>query len=115
VVCFDKVKDKWKIYYTERGMKGEIFFSSNDIDDVMKYYKEYILKMDHWHLIVFTRSKEIINNYKKVLEENKIRIIQNDIPSYKSSGDRVFRLFVINKDIFKVKELFKIVPYCDKE
>jgi hypothetical protein len=30
-VCFDKVKDKWEIYYTERGMKGEIFFSSNDI------------------------------------------------------------------------------------
>ena len=47
--------------------------------------------------------------------EHAIRVIQNDIPHYSKTDDRVYRLFIVNKDIFKANELFDIIPLCDQD
>jgi short-subunit dehydrogenase len=68
------------------------------------------MRMEHWHLILITRSSERFNEYKNILEKNGIKTIQNDIPAYKSKDDYVLRLFVKNKDIFAAKKLFEDIP-----
>jgi hypothetical protein len=115
VVCLNNDGGKWEIYYTERGIKGEIIYSTVDLNEAINYYRNYIKKITHLHIICFTRYNEIMNNYKKILVNNKIEIIENNIPSYKFYGDYIFRLFVKNKDIFKARELFENIPYYDNE
>ena len=113
VVCLDNIAGKWEIYYIEKGSKGKIYFSTNDFDSAIDYYKNYINGIEHWHLVVFTRSKEIIDSYKNNFADNNIKTIENNIPTYKNVGDIVFRLFVNKKDIFLAKKLFKDIPYYD--
>jgi hypothetical protein len=116
VICLDKNGEKWEVYYTERDIKGEIIYSTLDVDEAINYYRDYIIKhITHLHLICFTRSNEIMNNYKSIIENIGIKIIQNDIPSYKFSGDYIYRIFVKNKDIFKIKNLLEEIPYYDNE
>ncbi|MDR3093438.1 MAG: hypothetical protein LBU62_02200, partial [Bacteroidales bacterium] len=107
------VEGNWKIYYTERGNDDDPIYSTYDIDDAIKYYKNYIINEEHWHLIIITRSIEKMNEYRSILELNGIKIIQNDMPDYSKKDDRVFRLFVTNKDIFRAEKLFKKIPYSD--
>lgn len=115
VHCLGFNNPNWEVYYIERGQKSEPIFSSTNEEDAIKFYTDFVSKIEHWHLIAFTRSSEILNDFKSKLESKNIRTIQNDIPNYKTAGDRVYRLFVVNKDIFIAKDIFDGVPYFDKE
>jgi hypothetical protein len=113
VFCLNNNKKKWEVYYSERGRNEKPIYSTYDLDEAIDYYKNYIMNMEHWHLIIITRSNDKNNEYKIVLENNGIKVIQNDIPAYKSKDDYVFRLFVKNKDIFEAKKLFENIPNYD--
>ena len=104
----------WEVYYIERGKRSVAFFSTTDKDEAISFYYDYVMKIEHWHIVVFSRSIEIFNYYKKELEQYGIRTIQNDIPAYQRSGDHVYRLFVTNKDIFTAKEKLENIPYIDE-
>jgi len=113
VFCLNKQNGTWIIFYTERGKNEDPIYLTNDLDEVINYYKNYIMKIDHWHLIISTRSYEKIIEYKKVLEKSNIKTIENNIPAYKSKNDYVYRLFVLNKSIFEAKKIFDNIPYND--
>ncbi len=115
VHCLGFTNPNWEVYYIERGQKSEPIFSSTNEEEAIKFYTDFVSRIEHWHLITFTRSAEILNDFKSKLESKNIRTIQNDIPSYKAVGDKVYRLFVVNKDIFTAKEIFKDVPCFDKD
>jgi len=115
VHCLDFNDPNWEVYYMERGQKSEPIFSSTNEEEAIKFYTDFVSRIQHWHLIAFTRSAEILHDIKSKLESKNIRTIQNDIPSYKVVGDRVYRLFVVNKDIFIAKDLFDFVPYFDED
>ncbi len=105
----------WEVYYTERGVKSDPLFSTRDKDVAIKYYLDHVLSIEHWHLVAFTRSSEILDSYRHQLEAAGLRTIQNDIPSYAVRGDRVLRLFVTNKDIFRAREILEVVPHVDDD
>jgi hypothetical protein len=107
--------DKWEVYYSERGQRSSLIFATSSEAEAIEYYYEHVIKQEHWHLVVFTRSPDVFNSCKIVLEKNNVKIIQNDIPNYSKSDDRVFRLFVTNKDIFVAQKLLEIVPYYDED
>ena len=113
VECLGLQNGIWEVYYIERGQKSNPSFTSTDKEEAINYYHDYILGKQHWHLIAFTRSFEKFDSYKTELENNGIKIIQNDIPDYKFTGDRVYRLFVTNMDIFKAEKILKKVLYFD--
>ncbi|MBK6833594.1 MAG: SPOR domain-containing protein [Bacteroidetes bacterium] len=115
VHCLGFNNPNWEVYYIERGQKSEPIFSSTNEEEAIRFYADFVSRIEHWHLITFTRSAEILNDFKSKLESKNIRTIQNDIPSYKAVGDKVYRLFVVNKDIFTAKEIFKDVPCFDKD
>ena len=105
----------WEVYYIERGKKSQPIFSTTDKNAAIKYYTDFVSKIEHWHLIAFTRSSEIFNDFKCELEKLNIQTIQNDIPHYKVKNDRVYRLFVVNKDIFIAKAHIEDIPYFDSD
>ena len=115
VHCLGFNNVNWELYYVERGQKSEPIFSSTNEEEAIKFYTDFVSRIEHWHLIAFTRSAEILNDFKSKLESKNIRTIQNDIPNYKIAGDRVYRLFVVNKDIFIAKGIFDEVPYFDED
>jgi hypothetical protein len=115
VFCIEEDHGRWEIYYSERGHKREVLLSTPDLDEAIGRYRTCIHNIEHWHLIAFTRSKKIFNDYKKILKENGLSVIRNDIPSYSAKNDRVFRLFVKNTDIFRARELFDELPYYDED
>ncbi|ASB50427.1 hypothetical protein [Alkalitalea saponilacus] len=115
VECLGLHNGIWEVYYIERGQKSKPSFTTTEKDKAIKYYHDYILGQEHWHIIAFTRSLEKFDSYKTELENNGVKIIQNDIPDFKFTGDRVYRLYVTNMDIFKAKKIFKEIPYFDRE
>lgn len=106
---------KWEVSYYERGRVAETLFSSTDKEEAIQYYHDFVMKIQHWHLAVFTRSFDVFTSCRFTLESHGIRTIQNDIPDYAAEKDHVYRLFVVNKGVFKAKEVLKAVPYIDED
>ena len=115
VHCLGKIGQEWAVYYVERGQKSSPIFSSPSQEEAIKYYHTFVSDTKHWHMVVFTRSDEIVEKYREALNQRNIEVKQNDIPHYSKTNDRVYRLFVVNKDIFKVRELFDVVPFYDAD
>ncbi|EDP96151.1 hypothetical protein U8527_14665 [Kordia algicida OT-1] len=97
----------WEVFYIERGQKGKILFASPNKQEAIEFYKNHVYGIKHQHLVLATRSKQKVADIKVLLTENNIEFWQNDIPSYSKIGDRMYRIFVFNKDVFKVKKLQK--------
>ncbi|AWH84709.1 hypothetical protein HYN59_06055 [Flavobacterium album] len=104
---------RWEVRYYERGQAGETLFSTADMDEAIKYYYNYVMSIQHRHLIAFSRSQSIVAKYKARLEAHGITTVEYTIPNYSAADDPVYGLVVINKDIFKARELFGTVPYID--
>lgn len=115
VHCLGLENNLWTVYYIERGHKSEPIFSSNSKSEAIEFYSDFVSKIEHWHIIVFTRSEKILNDYKQKLELNNIRTIENNIPSFNTIDDKVYRLFVVNKGIVLAKNLFPEIPYFDQD
>ncbi|MGX7688158.1 hypothetical protein ACWA1C_13425 [Flectobacillus roseus] len=115
VHCLGFDNQIWTVYYIERGQKSNPIFSTNDKDAAIKFYSDVVSTIEHWHLIAFTRSTQILSDYKQTLEKMNVKTIQNDIPDFSKSGDRVYRLFVVNRDIFVAKEQLDNIPYFDND
>lgn len=106
---------KWEVAYTERGKRNNPMFSTADKQEAIRYYYDHVIGQQHWHLVVFTRAATTAEFYKAKLESLNLKVIQNDIPHYAAMKDRVFRLFVVNKDIFTAKEKLTDIPYVDED
>ncbi|MBK8521968.1 MAG: hypothetical protein IPL54_14240 [Chitinophagaceae bacterium] len=115
VYCLGFDNQNWSVYYIERGQKSKPVFTTQDKMDAINFYTDFVSNIEHWHLVVFTRSTRVFNNYKQKLEILNIRTIQNDIPAMSFAGDIVHRLFVVNKDIFSAKSACNDLPYFDND
>ena len=104
----------WEVSYIERGKKRAPTFSSPDKNDAINFYRKHVYKIKHHHVAVLTRSKQKATNVMNLLEDNNIEFWQNDMPNYKSVGDIVYRVFVFNKDIFRINELDNALPLIEK-
>ncbi len=105
---------KWEISYIERGKKSTPTFSSQNKKVAIDFYKKHVYSIKHHHLAVLTRSEEKATEIKMLLDTNNIEFWQNDILSYAETRNKVYRLFVFNKDIFRIKKLGKSLPLIEK-
>lgn len=110
--CFDGI---WEVYYKERGQKSIVSFSTPDMQKAIEFYRDRISGIQHWHLIAFTRLEAFMLDYKQKMESLNIKTIQNDIPNYRKQGDYVYRIFVVNGDIFKAKKIYPDLPLMDDD
>jgi len=109
VFCLDYISEKWKIYYTERGVISYTILETDDLEEAMMVYKKQISSFDHDHCVAFVRTQEQLDAIKAVLDENDIENFQNNIPETVYQKE-IFRLFVKNEAIFQVEKLFGKLP-----
>jgi hypothetical protein len=57
VFCLNLKNGKWQVNYTERGIDEKQIYSTYDLDDAINFYKNYIMNIEHWHLIIITKTK----------------------------------------------------------
>ncbi len=62
-----------------------------------------------------TRNKHKLNEFKDLFNKKNIEYSQNNIPHYNEKNDKVYRLFVYGKDIFKIKKLNNSLPFLDDD
>jgi len=104
----------WEICYTERGQKNRPLFSSTNKKEAIDYYRKHVASIKHHHLAAFTRSMKKIEEIKILLGNNSIEYWQNDVSSYTEIGDTVYRIFVFNKDIYRIKDIDRSLPLIEK-
>ena len=112
VLCLDFINNKWKVYYTERGIVSSPDLETDDLDKAINFYREKILASDYSHCIVFAKNQKKIDEFKRVLDDNSINSITKALPAC-LFGEPVFQLLVLNEDIFEAGKLFEKLPYRD--
>ena len=102
--CLDKKGNEWVIFYSERGCDSEPIFRSKSENNACEYFFNYVKKQDHWHIVGLFKKEEEAKELEGKINAIGIKPIRNDIPAYKTANDPRFRVFVVGKDIFKVRE-----------
>lgn len=113
VYCLENQNGVWKVFYTEREQDQPAFYESMDEAEACEYFFHYITtNMRYDHLVGFFRAEA----NAQALEE---RLAQYGIPSHR---DKIpfggwaaprFRVFVVGKDIFRVREFLTEIPLKD--
>lgn len=110
VYCLSENHGKWAICYTVRGsISKPIYESRNEAEACEFYYKE-IMNIEHWHNVGFFENNESALKLQQELEAVGIKAIRNDMPPLKAGGPKIRRVFVVGKDIFKVKGMYASLP-----
>lgn len=102
--CLDKRGTRWEVFYSERGDDSEPIFSSESEEDACEFFFNHIMKQQHWHIVGFFKSETEARELESKLVSIGVKPIRNDIPAYKTAHDPRYRVFVVGKDIFKVRE-----------
>lgn len=104
--CLDKTGNEWIIFYSERGNDSKPIFTSENEKEACKFFYNYVLKQQHLHIAGFFKSENDAKELENKLSSIGVNPIRNDIPAYNTVNDSRYRVFVIGKDIFKVKKHF---------
>jgi len=102
--CLDKRGNEWVVFYSERGVDAAPIFRSNFESEACNFFFEYVLNLEHWHLVGWFKEEAGAESLEEKLAELGIPFVRNDIPAYKHANDRRYRVFVVGKDIFKYRQ-----------
>jgi hypothetical protein len=104
--CIDHDGKEWTVFYSERGCDSDPIFRSINEEEACDFFYQLVINQEHWHIVGFFKDETEAKNLVTKLLAIDIKPIRNDIPSYKGAKDPRFRVFVVGKDIFKVRENF---------
>jgi hypothetical protein len=103
----------WRVFYTERGKDDDPIFESTSEEEACEFFFKYQTEqIQHLHLVGFFHSEEKAKELVSKLEEDGIQARQDKIP-YGGWADPRYRVFVVEKDIFKTRELLGKMPVED--
>lgn len=106
VYCLCNKNGAWSVFYTERGVDCPPIFSSASQTQACEFFYNYIMEMEHWHIVGFYKDLSSAKAMESKLSSLSIRFVRNDIPAYREQNDPRFRVFVVGKDIFRFKDIF---------
>jgi hypothetical protein len=102
--CLDKQGNQWIVFYSERGCDSEPIFRSESEEKACEFFFNHVTNQQHWHIVGFFKDEDEARKLEATLLAMGVQPIRNDIPAYKSANDPRYRVFVVGKDIFKVRE-----------
>jgi len=102
--CLDKKGNEWVVFYSERGCDSKPIFTAKKEEEACEFFYTYVLEQQHWHIVGFFKDESDAKLLEAQIQELGIDPIRNDIPAYKAANDPRYRVFVVGKDIFKVRE-----------
>ena len=113
VFCLEKQGDMWRVFYTERGLDGDILYESGNEEEACEFFFDYITKkIRHDHLVGFFILERNAIALEEKLTQNGIASFGDQIP-YGGWSDPRYRVFVVGKDVFNVRKVLGEVPLKD--
>ena len=110
VYCLSEKDGIWQVYYTERGRDSDPLFESRNEAKACQFYFDKIMRIEHWHLVGFFEDDKSAIKMQDELKASGIKPIRNDMPPLQAGDPNLRRVFVVGKDIFKVKEIYPSLP-----
>ncbi|MBF9219935.1 SPOR domain-containing protein [Hymenobacter ruricola] len=111
--CLMRQEAQWNVFYSERGHDQPPIFTSPDEDAACRFFFDFVMKMEHRHLIAMLRSEPAAQALRARLEAQgiathayRLHYAQNDYRQVVS---------VVGKDIFRVRALLGKVPVEDAD
>ncbi len=102
--CLNKKGNEWGVFYSERGCDSKPLFTSKSENEACEFFFNYVKKQEHWHIVGFYKNEDEAKQLEDKIATIGVKSIRNDIPAYQTTNDPRFRVFVVGKDIFKVRE-----------
>lgn len=103
--CLAKRGDFWGVYYSERGQDYPPKYESASEEEACAFFYKLVMEQQHWHIVGFFKNELDAKELEGRLQSIGVEPIRNDIPAYKHREDPRCRVFVVGKDIFRVREL----------
>lgn len=110
VYCLTKNGSVWQVYYTERGCNSKPIYESVKESEACDYYFEKIMEIRHWHVVGFFEDDDSALKIESELKSVGIDPIRNDMPPISAGGPSIRRVFVVGKDIFRVRKMYAYLP-----
>jgi len=105
--CLVYQKQRWEMFYTERGQDSPPIFTSESEEEACEYFCQYIIRQEQWHLVGwFGREKDAVELEQRI-HALGAKPVRNDVPEL---GGHKFRVFVLGRDIFPVLKAFSDLP-----
>ena len=104
---------QWAVFYSERGHDQPPIFTSPDEDAACRFFFEFVMKMEHRHLVALLRSEPGAQALRAHLEAQGIATHAYQLLYAQNDYRQV--ISVIGKDIFKVRALLGKVPVDDAD
>ena len=105
--CLEYVDGAWQVFYTERGVLGEVFFRSESEEAACAFLWEKMQGIRHDHLVgYFTNLGEA-----QACAGALTRLgLANHIDHLPITRPPLFRVFVYGRDLFEVQKYFPDLP-----
>lgn len=103
----------WAVFYSERGKDQEPIFTSSDEAAACQYFFDFVLQMEHRHLVGELRSVAAAQALRAQLAAAGIATHAYSLP-YARHDDRQI-ISVVGKDIFRARALLGTVPVKDTD
>ncbi|MFD2721519.1 hypothetical protein ACFST9_22585 [Hymenobacter monticola] len=103
----------WAVFYSERGKDQEPIFISSDEDAACRYFFDFVMQMEHSHLVGFLRSEPAARALQARLAA--AGITPHPFRVLYAQNDYRHGVSVIGKDIFRAQALLGPLPVEDAE
>ena len=111
--CLMRQGQQWNVFYSERGADQAPIFCSVDEDAACRFFFDFVMKMEHRHLVACLRSEPAAQALRARLEAQgiategyRLHYAQNDYRQVIS---------VVGKDLFRVRAVLGQVPVEDAD
>lgn len=111
--CLLNDRLQWAVFYSERGRDQPPIFTSTDEAAACQYYLEFVLNMEHRHLVGMLRSEPAARALRARLEAQGIATQAYQL--LYARNDYRQCVSVIGKDVFKARALLGELPVQDAD
>jgi hypothetical protein len=102
---------QWAVFYSERGRDQPPIFTSTAEDAACQFFFDFVMKMEHRHLVAVLRSESAARALRAQLEAQGIATHAYQL--LYATDDYRQVVSVVGKDIFRVRALLNKVPVED--
>jgi hypothetical protein len=102
---------RWAVFYSERGRDQPPIFTSAAEDAACRFFFDFVMQMEHSHLVAMLRSEPAAQALRARLEAQGIATHAYRLHYAKNDYRQV--VSVVGKDVFKARELLGKLPVED--
>jgi hypothetical protein len=110
--CLMQQGGHWAVFYSERGRDQPPIFTSPDEDAACRYFFDFVMNMEHRHLVAMLRSEPAAQALRERLAAQGIATHAYRL--HYATNDYRQVISVVGKDVFRARALLGRLPLPDE-